>query len=74
MPITKITTIKLGKNTKTRLDKLRSYPKEPYDSILNKMLNVLNLCKISPERAKYKLGLIDRRNTLNKRIEAKETA
>ncbi len=56
----KITTIKLEKETKLRLDKVKEYRRETYDEILQKMLNILNLCKVSPERARARLIAIDR--------------
>jgi hypothetical protein len=56
----KITTIKLEKETKSRLDKVKEYRRETYDEILQKMLNILNLCKVSPERARARLIAIDR--------------
>ncbi len=69
--IPSITTIKLYKDTKSRLNKLRSYPKEPYDLILQKLLDTLTLVRINPERARAKLIGIDRqkrsfRNELKK--------
>lgn len=54
------TTIKLDKKTKTRLDKLRVYKRESYDEIVQSMLDVLNTCRISPERARAKLIFLDR--------------
>lgn len=56
----KITTIKLEKETKSRLDNVKEYRRETYDEILQKMLNILNLCKVSPERARARLLAIDR--------------
>ena len=52
------TTIKLSKDTKKRLDNLREYRKESYDEILGKILNVLNICKIDPLKARRLLGHI----------------
>ena len=54
------TTIKLTKETKQRLDHLKEYKRETYDDILQKILEILNTCKFSPERARAKLILIDR--------------
>jgi predicted transcriptional regulator len=56
----KITTVKLDKETKNRLDHLKEYKRETYDEIVHKMLNILNLCKVSPERARARLIAIDR--------------
>ena len=50
-----ITTIKLNKKTKERIDKLRMHKRETYDEILQSLLDILNLCRISPEKAKIRL-------------------
>lgn len=50
-----ITTIKLQKKTKSRLDKFRIYKRETYEEILQKILELLNTCRIHPEKAKAKL-------------------
>ena len=60
-----ITTLKLSSETKMRIDKLRSYRRESYEDILKKLLEILNLCRTSPEKAKIELLRIDRlRNQL----------
>ena len=65
----KITTIKLSLETKQRLDKVKEYRRETYDEILQKMLNILNTCRFSPERARSMLISIDRKKRrLNKQI------
>ena len=56
------TTIKLDIKTKSRLDKLKSYKRETYDDILQKMLEILNLCRNSPNKARAKLIELDRKN------------
>lgn len=56
----KITTIKLERSTKDRIDKLRVYKRETYDEILQNLLTILNICKVNPEAARKKLLLIDR--------------
>ncbi|MSS74396.1 hypothetical protein EXS72_02020 [Candidatus Pacearchaeota archaeon] len=61
----KITTIKIDKETKARLDKLKVHKKESYDEIIQKILYVLNLCKASPEEAKSRLLAIDQAKKLN---------
>jgi hypothetical protein len=48
----KITTIKLLKETKHRIEKLREHKRESYDDILKKILYVLNTARDSPENAK----------------------
>lgn len=57
----KITTIKLQKYTKDRIDKLKVYPRETYDEILQDMLDILNVCKINPYQARQRLLAIDRK-------------
>ena len=56
----KITTIKLSKETKERIDKLKVYRRESYEEIIQKMLEILNLVRTSPEQARAKLVGIDR--------------
>ena len=56
----KITTIKLENSTKNRIEKLRSYKRETYDEILQKLLQILNICKVNPELARAKLIALDR--------------
>ena len=51
MPEAKITTIKLKKETKERVNKLKEYAHESYDEIINKVMDILNFCKINPEKA-----------------------
>jgi hypothetical protein len=55
-----ITTIKLSKETKTRLEKLRIYKRESYDEIVQSILNLLNTCRADPEKARIQLIKIDR--------------
>ncbi|MDP3881363.1 MAG: hypothetical protein Q8Q31_00600 [Nanoarchaeota archaeon] len=55
----KITTIKLSKGTKNRLDNLKIHPRETYEEVLQRMLEILNLCIINPLRAKMQLIKID---------------
>ncbi|MBM3231827.1 hypothetical protein FJZ21_00410 [Candidatus Pacearchaeota archaeon] len=60
-----ITTIKLDKETKSRLDKLKIHEKESYDEILQKILYILNLCKSGSNEAKARLIAIDKAKALN---------
>jgi len=55
-----ITTIKLYKQTKSRLDKIRIHKKESYDDILQRILSILNLLKINPFQAGLKLDEINK--------------
>ena len=65
-----ITTVKLQKETKERLEKLRESSRESYDDILRKILYVLNLTREDPLKAKRFLERIDE---LRKRmLEVKE--
>ncbi len=47
-----ITTIKLLKETKMRIEKLREHRRESYDEILRKILYVLNIARDDPDKAK----------------------
>ena len=55
-----ITTIKLDKKTKSRLDKLKIHKRQTYDELLKEVLNILNICKVNPEGARARLRRIDR--------------
>ncbi len=54
------TTVKLDRETKKRLDKLKVHPRDSYDDVLQKILSILNLCKVNPMQARTKLIEIDR--------------
>ena len=58
----KITTIKLSKNTKGRIDSLKEYKRESYEEIIEKILEILNVCKMNPLKARAKLIKIDRQH------------
>ena len=55
-----ITTIKLEKETKARLDKLKIHKRETYNEIIQKILSILNKLKDNPFQARSKLDEIDR--------------
>ena len=57
-----ITTIKLKKSTKSRLDKLKTHKRDSYEDVTQRIMEILNLCRIKPEKAKEKLVEIDRQN------------
>ncbi len=57
-----ITTIKLKKKTKVRLDKLKIHKRESYEDVIQKMLEILNICRLNPSKAKEKLTEIDKEN------------
>jgi len=46
-PKVSITTIKISKKTKERLDHLNEH-KETYDAVINKVLNIINICLKNP--------------------------
>jgi len=54
------TTIKIYKKTKERLDKLKVHRRESYEEIVEKMLDILNMCRASPERARRRLILMEK--------------
>ncbi len=54
-----VTTIKLERKTKERIDRLKVYRRETYDEVLNNILNILNICRINPEQARLNLRKID---------------
>lgn len=55
-----ITTIKLTRATKSRLDHMRLYKRETYDEIVMKILEVFNICRVNPERARLCLISLDK--------------
>ncbi|MDO8509142.1 MAG: hypothetical protein Q7S27_05665 [Nanoarchaeota archaeon] len=55
-----ITTIKLQRDTKKRLDKLKIHKRESYDEAIQHILEILSLCRMNPEKAKLKLAEIDK--------------
>lgn len=54
-----ITTIKIHKETKDRLDNLKENSRETYEEILKKILFILNTSKKDPERARFLMNKID---------------
>ena len=67
-----ITTIKLEKLTKQRLEKLKETNRETYDSILKKMLFILSIVKIDPDKAQAILENIDEARKRNMQEEKKD--
>ena len=59
-----ITTIKISKKTKGRLENLRTYRRESYEEIMEKILSVLNLCRVSPERAQAHLLMMEKQKKI----------
>jgi hypothetical protein len=68
----KITTIKLKKETKERIDKLRESKSESYDDILRKIFYVLNNTRDNPEKGKRILEQIETRRALRIRQEREQ--
>ncbi len=60
-----ISTVKLSKKTKERLLKLKVYKNETFEEIIEKMLNIFNLCRQNPEQAKQALNSLDTQRKLN---------
>ena len=60
-----ISTIKLTKQTKERLSKLKVYKNETFEEIIESMLNTFNICKQDPEKAKQRLQHLDEQRKLN---------
>lgn len=54
-----ITTIKLTKKTKSRLDNLKVFRKETYEEVIIKILEFLNLFRKEPEEARRRLAQIE---------------
>lgn len=59
-----ITTIKITKQTKSRLDNLKTHKRETYEETIRKILGILNICKASPLRARMKLNEIEKQKDL----------
>lgn len=59
MEKSRITTIKITKNTKERLNKFKEHPKESYEEVLKKILFILNTFRKNPEKAKNILRKLD---------------
>ena len=57
--IRNITTIKLEKETKSRLSRLKVHKRESYEEVLQKILSILNALKDNPLKARIKLQEID---------------
>lgn len=62
-----ITTIKIEKETKMRLDRLKEHKRESYEEILKKILGILNIIKADPEKAAGILDKIDKSSSLKHR-------
>lgn len=56
-----VTTIKIYKSTKERLNKLRTYKRESYEEIVEKLLDILNMCRGDPLKAQSALLALERK-------------
>lgn len=56
-----VTTIKISKDTRERLGKLKEHERETFNDVLNKMFYVLNTCKKNPLKGQKILNNIDKR-------------
>ncbi len=74
----KITTIKIEKETKTRLDRLKEHERETYNQVIKKILHILNLVRRDPALGNRMLGNIDitikRMGTYNKANKLSKTS
>mgnify|MGYP001585638752 CR=1 FL=1 len=69
----KKTTIKISDKTKKRLDHIKLHSKESYEETLQRIIDILNICHSSPERARAHLIKLDRvRNTLQRPLTLRE--
>ena len=48
----KISTIKITQKTKSRISKLKVYDRESYEEVLIKVLEILNILRLNPEKAR----------------------
>jgi len=61
----KITTVKLSEDTKSRIDHLKLYPRETYDEIIQRLLNILNITMKNPNAARHRLVNLDKQRRRN---------
>ncbi|MBU0466186.1 MAG: hypothetical protein KJ718_00265 [Nanoarchaeota archaeon] len=61
-----ITTIKLKRKTKERLDKLKVHKRDSYDEIVQRVLGILNTCRSDPDNAQEKLENLEQLRKRNK--------
>jgi len=62
----KITTVKLQRKTKERIDRLKVHKRDSYDDILQRMLGILNVCRSDPDEAQEKLEKMEQLRKRNK--------
>ena len=71
---TKNTSVKISDDTKARLEHLKEHKEESFDTLINKSLNILNLCKRSPSLASRVLRDIDNTKKRKELLENPESA
>jgi predicted DNA-binding protein len=69
----KITTIKLENEVKQRLDSLKEYPRETYNDVIKKTLNIFNITIRSPESGARILRKIKLKKTKKEQAEYYKT-
>ena len=70
----KSTTVKISEDTKERLEHLKEHKEESFDTLINKSLNILNLCKRSPGLASRVLRDIEKSKKRKELLENPEKA
>lgn len=70
----KTTTVKITENTRDRLEHLKEHKEESFDTLINKSLNILNLCKRSPGLAARVLKDIDKTKKRKELLEDPDSA
>jgi hypothetical protein len=69
----KTTTIKISSHTRDRLEHLREHKEESADSLINKTLNILNICLRSPALASRILRDIEKSKKRKEILENSDT-
>jgi len=71
-----ITTIKLEKETKQRLEKLKEHQRETFNDVIRKILYILNTIRRDSNAGSRLMGSIDksirRKQVINKRVKEEE--
>jgi predicted ATP-dependent protease len=55
-----VCTIRLRRKTKSYLDKYREYRNESYDEVVQKLVNIADMCKNEPELSRDAVERIER--------------
>lgn len=80
----KATTIKISYQTKERIEHLKEHKEESFDTLINKAINILNVCSRSPslaarilrdiEKSKKRKELLDNPDEMIKKKEQEKKA